>query len=136
MVDLISYPFRFSRDGRVVTVEDGVDYYAEELAMLLKTVPGERELVPDYGIEDPTFNDMNKAELLEKIAMFGPPIDVETSKSNYLSDGRIAIDITYTEIPLGVDVDLGDEEYNENEYDDDFFEEEDSIYNFSEATDF
>lgn len=134
MVKLISYPFRF-HNGVLVTTEDGMDYYAEELAMLIKTHPGERELVPDYGIEDPTFNNLNRSELLEKISLFGPPVEIESSTSQFLPNGRIAINLSYSEIPIGYSDDFEeDDDYDELE-DDDLFDESDQ-YGFIDATDF
>ena len=145
MVRLISYPFRVASDGSIATTEDGMDYYAEELAMLTKTTPGERELVPDYGIEDPTFNDFNRMDLLEKVAIFGPPVQIHSTSSKFTRDGRIVVNISYDEIPIGESSGLSDDfedeyyydedDFDTEESDDDIYDEQDPSFNFNDATD-
>ena len=144
MVRLISYPFRLGSDGSIVTIEDGADYYADELAMLLKTLPGERELVPEYGIDDPTFDNFSQMELLEKVSLFGPPVKVYSTTSRFTNDGRIVVDISYEELAIGensgINDDYQDEYYDDEDDDedlfgDDDFEEADSEFNFNDATD-
>jgi len=139
MARLISYPFRIASSGSVATTEEGIDYFAEELAMLVKTIPGERELVPEYGISDPTFSDFSQIELLEKISMFGPPVKIEDASSNFSTDGRIIVGIVYDEVPLGEEdsgqYDDDDDDDNEDEFDDDEFEDENPDFNFNDAND-
>src|SRR5690349_22631134 len=97
-MDLISYPFRLDKNGYVQTTEDGEDYYAEELAMLIKTSPGERSLVPDYGIADPTFNTIDQAELLAQISFFGPPVTIDGIGSVPVRNDIFRLTINYTGI--------------------------------------
>ncbi len=124
MVKLISYPFRIDSRGRVITIEDNEDYHAEELAVLIQTVPGERTLVPDYGISDPTFSSISKVELIDKIEMFGPPVVIGQVKSQYLVDGRLDISIEYNPAEDSEDSDLNDgndsDTYYEPDEDTDF----------------
>lgn len=134
MVDLISYPFRINNTGSVVTIPEGRDYYADELAMLVQTNPGERELVPFYGIKDPTFSKFNKMELLEKVALFGPPVDIKTVRATNYSDGRIMINIAFSESTNDQES-TRIEDIEDNEYDEDY-EEDDPDYNYNEASDF
>lgn len=135
-MDLISYPFRLNNDGTVATTEDGDDYYAEELAMLIKTTPGERALVPDYGITDPTFATFEAAELASQINIFGPPVRIEDIRSVAVRDGIYRLDIDYEGIPLD-DPDyptFGAPEYTvDTDYDEDNQGED---YDFTDATDF
>jgi hypothetical protein len=128
MVKLISYPFRLSVNGSVATIEEGEDYYGDELAMLVRTVPGERELVPTYGIQDPTFGAFNRFELLQKISTFGPPIDIVNTSSYFVSDGRVKVNISYQETPIEDD----EFEDEENEYDDEYDEDPDDPDGFSD----
>src|SRR5687768_12192059 len=101
MVMLLSYPLRLALDGSFATVEDGMDYYGEELAMLVRTIVGERELVPEYGIQDPTFHTLSKIELMEKVALFGPPVEIVKFNQVFTMDGRISVTVGYDEIDLG-----------------------------------
>lgn len=135
-MDLISYPFRLDNKGSVQTTEDGEDYYAEELAMLVKTSPGERSLVPDFGIADPTFNMFDQAELLSQIAIFGPPVIIQDVKSIPVRDGIFMLAIDYTGIDIfdpdyptyGAPEYTGDIDFDEDNQDDEF--------GFIDATDF
>ena len=137
-MDLISYPFRLNKQGYVQTTEDGEDYYAEELAMLIKTQPGERGLVPDYGIADPTFSNFDTAELLSQISIYGPPVTIENVDTTVVTDGIVRLNIDYT----GLEIDdpdyptYGAPEYTDNtDYDEDN-EDEDEEFGFTDATDF
>ena len=136
-MDLISYPFRLDNKGYVQTTPDGDDYYAEELAMLIKTSPGERNLVPDYGIADPTFGTFDKAELLSQIALFGPPVTINGITSSQIRDGIYRLSIDY----VGMDPDdpdfptYGAPEYTDNDdYDED--NEGEDEFGFSDSTDY
>jgi hypothetical protein len=87
MTTLISFPFRLSTNGSVATREDGdEDYYAEELAVLLMTVPGERVLLPGYGLNDPTFAELDQSVLTAQVALYGPPVAITSLSSTYTSD--------------------------------------------------
>lgn len=133
-MDLISYPFRLNKQGYVQTTEDGEDYYAEELAMLIKTSPGERNLVPDYGIADPTFNTIDQAELLAQISFFGPPVTIEGIDSVPVRNGIFRLTINYT----GIAPDDPDyPTYGAPEYtDSDDYDDDNEEFGFTDATDF
>ena len=134
-MDLISYPFRLDKRGEVQTTEDGEDYYAEELAMLIKTEPGERALVPEYGIADPTFSTFDQAELLSQINIFGPPVNIEDIVSTPVREGIYRLTIEYT----GMDIDDPDlPTYGAPEYTDSIedYDPDDDEFGFIDATDF
>lgn len=137
MVKLFSYPFRLNPDGTVATVDDGTDYYGDELAMLILTLPGERELVPEYGIEDPTFSSVSSAELAEKITLFGPPIDIVSVTTDFAPGGKLNIGVNYepleetTDTLYYQDADTEEVPINTTEYD-----EASPDFNFNDATDF
>src|SRR5688572_15440273 len=97
-MDLISYPFRLTTNGSVATSEDGEDYYAEELAMLIKTHPGERDQAPDYGINDPTFDKLGTVELLDKVNLFGPPVKILDVENKFIAEGVMSVKVEFTAI--------------------------------------
>jgi hypothetical protein len=116
---LISYPFRLTANGSVAVREDGdADYFAEEFACLLLTRPGERELVPEYGIEDPTYEDIDYEELESKIAMFGPPIKLADVYFDYPYDGFLDIELEFE--PVNDEGELEDEEDEELDEDEEY----------------
>lgn len=95
---LLSYPFRLTPAGDVATVEDGTeDAAAEDLAILILTRKGERTLVPDYGITDPTFQSLNLAEVAVGVADYGPDgVTVDDVTVTYPSDTLERIELTVT----------------------------------------
>jgi len=74
---VLSYPFRIGPNGSAATVEqDSDDHKAEQLAALVMTRPGERDLVPGFGIPDPTFVGIDIAALEGAAAVFGPDVKI------------------------------------------------------------
>jgi hypothetical protein len=87
VADLISFPFRLSQTGSIVVhPEDSPEYYAELLAVLIGTVPGERTQVPLFGVSDPTFNQIDAHELTSKVNIFGPPVTIATVSTAQVSE--------------------------------------------------
>lgn len=131
MVDLISYPFRLTENGSAVVTTDGEDYYAQELACLIMTEPGERPLVPEYGIEDPTFAGWNIYELEQKINFFGPPVEIDNPTAIFVRDGLLNVTFEFT----AVDLEVEDDDDSDDGYNDDLLEYENDTYGYNESTD-
>lgn len=117
---LISYPFRLATNGEVVIRPDSDDdYYAEELAGLIQTVPGERPLVPDYGIEDPVYNEWPEEDLAAKIDLFGPPVEVEELYIEFMQDGIADMVLKFQSRPGSLneddDYDIDEEDLDEEQ---------------------
>lgn len=107
MTNLISYPFRLTGTGAVASRDDGdEEYLAEELAQLVQTHPGERELVPTYGLNDPAYTDFDKAMLIAQVTVFGPPVTIEAVEAQYLSDTEQDIVVRFTPALPASTVDL------------------------------
>lgn len=103
MSELIGFPFTITRNGSVVTREDGsVQGLTEYIAVLCLTQPGERELVPDFGLPDISFDGILQEELASKISMFGPDVSINNIKSSFPREGLQQIEIEYE--PLVDDV--------------------------------
>lgn len=84
---LIAYPFTLTGGGSVATVEDGSDVQAaQELAVAVSTRPGERPLVPSFGIADPAFVGFDEEALRLHVELFGPPVRIERVDVLFLSD--------------------------------------------------
>lgn len=105
---LISHPFRLTPAGSVATHEDGTEaYYAERLALLILTQPGERVLVPSFGLRDPTYDTIDEAMLTGQIELFGPEVTLTNVDVRAISD-------TLTEVVVEFDM-AGDEEVGETD---------------------
>lgn len=122
MTELISFPFRISGNGSVVTRDDATDgYVAEEIAMLVLTRPEERELVPDFGIEDPSFGDFDRAELESKIEAFQIPASIEAIDLDKTSEvGKQSVSVSFN-------VQSFDNEQT-NVVDEDDYEDDDDLF--------
>ena len=85
-VRLISHPFRLLPGGDVATVLEGTDEAdAEQLAILVLTRKGERQLVPRFGVRDPAFSGLDLAEINAGLAQFGPPVSATSLDVTYPS---------------------------------------------------
>lgn len=84
---LISYPFRLSPAGSVMTVEEGSDaQLAQELAVAILTRRGERPLVPNFGIADPAFIGFEDDALRLHLELFGPPVELTDVEVKFVSE--------------------------------------------------
>ena len=95
-MDLLSHPFRLEANGAVATVEDGTDEAnAEGIAILCLTRKGERDLVPDYGVTDPVFNELNLAEVNVGLTDFGPDVVVTNVTVTYPNDRTERVELAF-----------------------------------------
>jgi len=141
MANLFAYPFRVNPDGTVAKTPDGEDYYGQELANLIMTTPGERPLVPDYGITDPVFNNLNTVELLGKIEMFGPPVNIDDEDGvvvTWPKEGVANINIKYSRADTDDDDAMINGDQPDDYYDDNAETNptENDFFGFNDRTDF
>lgn len=96
MTELLAFPFRLTKNGKVVTREDGsVEGLTEDIAVLCLTQPGERELVPEFGLPDLAYEGILQEELASKIALFGPDVSINNIKSSFPREGYQQIEVEY-----------------------------------------
>ena len=82
----LSVPFRFTLNGSVAQHVDGSDsYYAHILSSVIQTEPGELALDASFGTEDPTFERINRASIIEVAAKYVPEIQI-TNISTIIDD--------------------------------------------------
>lgn len=85
-VDLISHPFRVV-GGSIATVPQGSDdSTAEQLAVLVLTRRGERQMVPLFGVNDPAFQTYDQADIQLGIDLFGPEVELEAIDVSFPTD--------------------------------------------------
>jgi hypothetical protein len=89
MTAVLAHPFRLA-GSNVATVDDDSEAGArQEIAVLVTTQLGERLMVPDYGVTDPTFGSgLDLAEVNAGLSEFGPDGVVVTGYSAGLPDDR------------------------------------------------
>lgn len=93
---IISHPFRIGLTGHIATVEQSSDAAgAEQIALLCLTRPGERPLVPGYGLSDPTFEGFQGSELAAAVALWGPDVSIDAVDVRQLSDSVERVQVRY-----------------------------------------
>jgi hypothetical protein len=94
---ILSHPFRFE-GGRAAVVEQGSDEgVAEQIAVLVMTITGERELVPAFGIEDPAFNGVDASDITAGLELFGPDVEIVDIEVRDASPTRQEVIVKYGE---------------------------------------
>lgn len=97
MTQLIAHPFRLGVDSSVKTNLDGTTaQIGEQLALLVLTRPGERIIVPGYGLNDPAFGRFDAAALATQLEMYGPDVQIDEVLSEFTSESTEDVLITYT----------------------------------------
>lgn len=96
MPRLLAFPFRLAANGRAATVEQDDELGdAQRVAAIATTVRGERELVPGFGITDPTLAGIDPAELAAGVALYGPDVRIGPITVRPLSDTAQAVAVTF-----------------------------------------
>jgi phage baseplate assembly protein W len=76
----LALPLALGENGSFNTVaQDTVEEVAQSVGVLLGTVKGERVMVPDYGVDDPTFSEPNTNEIAQIVAQWEPRAAVVVS---------------------------------------------------------
>lgn len=89
MTQLLSFPFRLDKQGFAITNDDESDVYcAERLSVLLGTRPGERQMVPTFGVNDPAFEGFTTSALSIQVAQYGLPVEIVRVRRSYLNDAQ------------------------------------------------
>lgn len=85
-MNTLSVPFRFTQNGSAAQHDEGSDsYYAHILSNVLQTEPGELALDSSFGTEDPVFQRISRASIVEMAAKYVPEIQV-TDISTIIDD--------------------------------------------------
>lgn len=96
MTYLLAFPFRINPNGSAAVQEDDTEqYYAAELAVMIQTEPGERLLVPGYGVEDLAFDPFPIMTLRAQIEQYGPPVVIQDTIMLQLDEETLAITVQF-----------------------------------------
>lgn len=88
-VQLLSFPFRLMPNGRLAKVDqDSEEQVGEAIAALVLTHPGERELVPELGINDPAFDTLYSSQIESQVEDFEVPCTITDVLVQYTDDTR------------------------------------------------
>lgn len=74
---LMSHPIRLDSEGAVITIDEGSERQAAELAgVVVATVAGERPLAPEYGLPDPTATGISASTIAAAVSLCEPDLTV------------------------------------------------------------
>lgn len=77
---VLSHPIRLDSAGSMVTIEDGSDRHAAELAgVIVATGAAERPLAPEYGIPDPTASGVSADVIASSVSRCEPELEVTST---------------------------------------------------------
>jgi|SRR5579875_905821 len=97
MAQILSVPFRLAANGTVATVTEGTDQAnAEQLSVIVRTIQGEREMQPGFGLPDPAFNGISLGDLTAQVALWGPAVTVNsaTPSDDDMTTQTLTVDFT------------------------------------------
>lgn len=97
MPRVISFPFRLDGTGAVASVPQDSDLEIEEqLAVAVLTRPGERIVVPTFGVADPAFDRFLVGALQRQCLDFGPDVQINQVSRTLRGDNREEVTISWT----------------------------------------
>jgi hypothetical protein len=94
-METFSVPFRFANGLAVKHAEGSDQYYLHLLSMVLQTQPGEMPLDFNFGTNDPVFERVNRATILEISAKYVPELNIQQIATVLDNDGVERIVLKY-----------------------------------------
>lgn len=95
-MDVLAFPLRLDHTGALATVDQFSDAgEAQLIAALVTTVRGEREMAPAFGVTDPAFDTIERAEVEAGLELFGPDVVIDAVETRYLSDTTQEVHVRY-----------------------------------------
>lgn len=95
-MDTFKFPIRFRNREIEKIVDNTDDYYAHLLALSMQVIPGELPLNPDFGIEDPTFDDSLTRDLAFTAGAFIPEIIIDSAEIALNEGGQVKVNIAFS----------------------------------------
>lgn len=97
---VLSHPMRLDNVGSMVTIDDGSDRHAAELAgVIIATVTAERPLAPEYGLPDPTASGVSADVVAAAVSRCEPELDVisTTVTAGTENTSTVQLSVTWAE---------------------------------------
>jgi hypothetical protein len=92
---VLSYPFRIDSVNRRAEVvwSDTDTYKAEQVKGFIRTVSGERDIFPRFGIEEPTFATFDTGKFFDDFTEFYTADQIEIDKVTLTDSGGVLTDV-------------------------------------------
>lgn len=96
MSEILAYPFRILPGGIVATVDQNTDEAnGQQIAVLVATRRGERQLVPSFGIDDPAFGQLKREDIVAGIELYGPPVAIRDITVGPIRRSRMDVQVAF-----------------------------------------
>lgn len=91
----LAVPFDLDRRGHARTVDqDSPAEILQNVGVLLSTRPGDRQALPQFGVEDRTFDQIDDVEwLVDAVSEWEPRADVDVTVAAARQSGRFDITV-------------------------------------------
>jgi len=97
-VRVFSHPFRLTANGSLATVEqNSTQAIAEQIAMLILTEQGERVMLPNFGITNPAFGEVDSTEIALQVALYGPSVSIGSVNAYYQDDSVLTVNVEFND---------------------------------------
>lgn len=96
-MDTFKFPIRF-RSGEVEKIAEFTDeYYGHLVALSLQILPTELPLNPQFGVEDPTFDESLTRDLAFTAGAFIPEVIIDRADIVQNETGKASIEISFSQ---------------------------------------
>ena len=83
--------------GYLATSSDADDaYLASEIAQIILVHPGERQLVPAFGINDPAFDVLDTSDVAVQADMWKVPVTIQSVTQRFVSDTESDVQVQFS----------------------------------------
>jgi hypothetical protein len=91
----LSHPIRFDSSGAMVTIDEGSDRHAAQLAgVIISTGIGERSLAPEYGLIDPTGSPVSAGLISAAVSRCEPELTVTAASVDSIDGGAAGVSLS------------------------------------------
>lgn len=90
---VLSYPLSLTFDRFSTVRQDSDAYKAQQIKAFLRTEKGERPIMPDFGMNEPTFNTFDSGEFFDSFLNFYSSQTLEITEVKVLETSGVVSDV-------------------------------------------
>jgi hypothetical protein len=97
-MDMIAFPVKFDSTGLKKLTDGTNDYYSQLLTICLLTEPLTHPFTPSFGVNDPTFGNIDKGLFVLNASRFIPEVSINglSITGNDSNTGKTKISFSFT----------------------------------------
>lgn len=90
---VLSYPFSIGFNRFNTVLQDSDAYKAQQIKGFLRTSKNERPMVPDFGVDEPTFHEFDSGEFFDSFLNFYSSSTLEITEIKILEIAGVVSDV-------------------------------------------